>query len=222
MPGVFGRAWVLLTRNLGIVVPGLVVGALAAVVEAAFASSSFALAANYGWLVTDVTQILAAIVTISYTTGMADAAWRTGRARYSDGTHAFAREGSHVLVAMVVLFALGLVAAVAAPFTLAISIVVYAFLSLYAMPAAVVGERDGIAACADSARLAVRAPLPTLLTALGIVVVAAVMGVVASELAEVPFLGPLISDIVVQSVVAYAVLVVVGEYRELIERKTPA
>lgn len=127
-----------------------------------------------------------------------------------------------MLVAMVVLFALGLVAAVAAPFTLAISIVVYAFLSLYAMPAAVVGERDGIAACADSARLAVRAPLPTLLTALGIVVVAAVMGVVASELAEVPFLGPLISDIVVQSVVAYAVLVVVGEYRELIERKTPA
>ncbi len=45
--------------------------------------------------------------------------------------------------------------------------------------------------------------------------VAVLMGALATLVAGTPFVGPLAADVVIQFVVAYAALVVVGEYRLL-------
>jgi hypothetical protein len=211
---VFGGAWRLFVTNVAIVVPGLVAGALVALVTEVLAGSALG-SGGVGWLLLDVTQIVAAILAISYTTGMADAAWRLGHASFSDGRRAFRREGAHVFVAMLALIVLGAVAAVAAPFTYSLSLVAYAYFCVYTMAAAVVGERPGVLAVVESARIAFARPLPTLVTVAGVFAVVFGMGALALGSASLPLLGPLISDLVVQAVIAYAVLVVVGEYRLL-------
>ncbi len=214
---VFGRAWRLFVTNIGIVVPGLFVQALVALVAELIDSSPPVLGpgGNLTWLLLDVTQIVAAILTISYTTGMADAAWRLGRARFSDGRLAFRREGGHVFVAMLVLLVFGAVASALAPFTFALSIVAYVYFCIYTMAAAVVGERPGVFAVIESARIAFARPVPTLLMVAGILGVTFLLGALAFGSASLPLLGPLVSDLVVQAVIAYVVLVVVGEYRLL-------
>ncbi len=214
----------MLARNLVLLVPGLAIGALAAVVQAALATvpdrgDAASLAV---WILADVTQVIAAIVTISYTTGMADAAWRTGRATFADGFGAFRSEGGHVLVAMIGLVVLGLAAALLAPYTLSLSFAVYVFGCIFTMPAAVVGERPGLLAIGESFRLAVTRPVTTLVTTVAIVAIAAGMSFVATNSAAVPFVGPLLSDFIVEMVVAYAMLVVVGEYREMRGLGSPA
>jgi hypothetical protein len=222
---IFARSWGLLLGNLAIVVPGLVAGSLAALVEFALEPTpAAALDAGLATrLVEDLAQIVASILSIAYTTGMAQAAWETGRARFSDGARAFRRDGGHVFVAMLVLFALGLVAALLAPFTLGLSLAVYLFFCIYTMAAAVVGERPGLAAVRESVEIAFRRPVPTLLTVVGVLVIAFAMGAVASLLAAAPLIGPLVAALVVQTVIAYVALVIVGEYRALRDwRMTPA
>lgn len=214
---VFGRAWRLFVTNLTIVVPGIFFGALAALVEQLVASAAPAPDSgdDLTWVLLDVTQIVAAILTISYTTGMADAAWRTGRAKFIDGRRAFRREGGHVLVAMLALLVLGAAATVLAPFALELPIVAYVFFCSYTMAAAVVGERPGVFAVRESAQIAFSRPVPTLLMVAGVFGVTLGLGAVALRSASLPLLGPLLSDLVVQAVIAYAVLVIVGEYRLL-------
>jgi hypothetical protein len=128
----------LLFANLAIVVPGLVAGSLAAVVEFALEPTPAAALDAGLWtrLVEGLAQIVASILSIAYTTGMAEAAWETGRARFGDGARAFRRDGGHVFVAMLVLFAFGFVAAVLAPFTLGLSLAAYLFFFIYTMAAA--------------------------------------------------------------------------------------
>jgi hypothetical protein len=158
-------------------------------------------------------QLIASILSIAYTTGMADAAWRDGRARFSDGARAFRRDAGHVLVAMLLLLAIGFVAAVAAPYTLGLSLFVYMFFCIYTMAAAVAGERPGVLALRESIDIAFARPLTTLLVVAGIVAIAFAMGLLAEVLGRTPLVGPLVSGVVVQIVIAYATLVVVGEYR---------
>lgn len=214
---VFGGAWKLLVRNAAIVVPGLVAAALAATVQAILVpeESSAANAPLWPGLLQWVVQILTSILSISYTTGMANAAWTTGRASFADGARAYRRDGGHVFVAMIALFVLGAGAAVLAAPTYLLSLVAYAFFFIYAMASAVVGERPGFAAVAESVQIAIARPVPTLLVVAGIALVAFVSGFVAELLAAAPFVGPLVEGILVQVTIAYAVLVVVGEYRAL-------
>jgi hypothetical protein len=214
---VFARAASLLARNPAIVIPGLVVGTLAALVQFALEPTpASALESNVVTrLAQSVASIVAGILSIAYTTGMADAAWRTGRAGIGDGTRAFRRDAGHVLAAMLVLFALGFVAATLAPFTFGLSLAAYLFFFIYTMAAAVVGERPGPSAIRESVDIAFRRPLPTLLTVLGVLVIAFGMGAVASLLDGAVLVGPLLAQVVVQTVIAYVVLVIVGEYRAL-------
>jgi hypothetical protein len=214
---VFGGAWKLLVRNVAIVLPGLVAAALAAVVQAILlpAESTAANAPLWPGLVQWVVQIVTSILSISYTTGMANAAWATGRATFADGGRAYRRDGGHVFVAMLALFVLGAGAAVLAAYTFSLSLVAYAFFFIYTMASAVVGERSGFAAVAESVRIAIARPVPTLLVVAGIALVAFVSGLVAILLAAAPLVGPLVEGVLVQVTIAYAVLVVVGEYRAL-------
>jgi hypothetical protein len=90
------------------------------------------------------------------------------------------------------------------------------------MAAAVVGERSGVEAIAESIRIAYRRPTPTLVMVVAIVAIVAVMGLVAELLEAAPLVGPLLSTIVLQIVIAYVTLVVVGEYVVLRERDAPS
>jgi hypothetical protein len=203
----------LVFRNPAIIVPGLVIGALAALVSAVLQPAQPLDSNVFSRLLQGVVQLIASILSIAYTTGMADAAWRDGRARFSDGARAFRRDAGHVLVAMLLLLAIGFVAAVAAPYTLGLSLFVYMFFCIYTMAAAVAGERPGVLALRESIDIAFARPLTTLLVVGGIVAIAFAMGLLAEVLGRTPLVGPLVSGVVVQIVIAYATLVVVGEYR---------
>jgi hypothetical protein len=210
---VFGRSLRLLARNPALVVPGLVSGALAAIAIAILAPAQPLDSNLFTRLLQSCAQLLAAIVAIAYTTGMADAAWRDGRARFSDGARAFRRDAAHVLLALLFLFAFGVMAALAAPFTLWFSFAIYAFFGLYAMAAAVVGERPGFFALRESVEIAFARPVMTLVVVAGIVAICALAAIVAELLAATPPAGPLVSEAVVAGALAYLTLVVVGEYR---------
>ena len=215
--GVFGQAWRLLKSNFSIVVPGLIIGALEGLLEGIFAPSPEASGAGaaFGNLITSIVGLIGAILSIAYTTGMAAAAWRTGHASFADGAQAFKREGGHILVALVGLTLIGAAAAFLAPFTFRISIVAFGFFCIYVMPSAIVGEREGFAAIAESARIAYERVGPTLLIILVMFVLAVAGAFGAGLLAFVPFLGPIVAAVVVEAVLAYFTLVVVGEYLAL-------
>jgi hypothetical protein len=218
---VFGRSWSLLRKNWAIVVPGLVIGAVAGAVQFVLAPGQSGIPAGslMARLIVYVVQLLAPILGIAYTTGMATAAWQTGKASFADGKRALDRDALSVFIAMVALFALGLVAAFLAPFTAYVSLFVYLYFCIYTMAAAVVGERPGVVAIAESMRIAYHRPVTTLILVVGIVAIVATMGVVAEFLSSAPLVGPLVSTVVVQAVIAYVTLVVVGEYVILQKRE---
>jgi hypothetical protein len=214
-PSVFMRSLQLLARNPVIVVPGIVIGATAVLVSAALESAQPLDNNLWTRALQDITHLVASILSIAYTTGMADAAWRTGSASLGDGTRAFRRDGGHVFVAILVLSVVGIVAALGAPFTFGLSLLIYIFFGIYTMAAAVVGERPGIRAFIESAEIAFARPLTTLLVVLSVAVIAFVLGALAELVAGAPLVGPLIAGIVIQLVIAYVTLIVVGEYRAL-------
>jgi hypothetical protein len=222
--GVFSRSWQLLRSNWTIVVPGLLVGAISGVLTAIFAppisldSASAPVSSNVfviGRFATTFVSIVATIVSITFTTGMANAAWQRGSAVFADGARAFGRDGTRVLVAMIGLFALGIIATAIAPYTFFLSLLAYLYLFIYTMAAAVVGELGGLDAIRLSAQIAIQRAAPTAIMVILIVFITLVMSIVASFFAETPFVGPLLSALVLQAAIAYLTLVVVGEYLAL-------
>ena len=159
-----------------------------------------------------IVGILAAIITISYTTGMAGAAWQSGKTTLSDGSAAFTREGGHVLSAMVFLIIVGIVGALLAPFTLFLSILVLFFLFPYTMAAAVLGDFGGINALRESYRIATQHISTTIIIILVAGVITVCGGFVAGLLHGIWLIGPLVSEIINQAVLAYLTLVIVGVY----------
>jgi hypothetical protein len=212
---VFTRSLGLLARNPVMVVPGVAIGALAALTGLALEPVDPLDANLFTRALQDCTSLLASIVAIAYTTGMADAAWRTGRAAIADGARAFRRDGAQLFLAMLALFALGVVAAFAAPFSFGLSFLVYAFFCIYTPAAAVVGERPAFVAVRESAEIAFARPVTTLLVVAGIAVVCLFLSVLAEFLAGTSLLGQCAAEIVIQATVAYLTLVVVGEYGAL-------
>jgi hypothetical protein len=211
----FGHSLRLLARNPAIVVPGLAIGALSAVVATLLEPADPLDSTIYTRLLQLVVQLVASILSIAFTTGMADAAWIGKRAALRDGARAFRRDAGHVFVAMLALFAIALVAAVLAAYTLSLSLLALVFYCIYTMPAAVVGERSGLRAVGESVEIAFRRPRTTLLVVAGIGLIAFAMGALAELVHGVPFVGPVVAAVVIQTVVAYFTLVTVGEYRAL-------
>jgi hypothetical protein len=218
---VFGRSWILLKRNWAIVVPGLVIGAVAGAVQFVLAPEQSGIPAGslLARLIVYVVPILASILAISYTTGMASAAWQNGKATFADGKRALDRDALSVFIAMVALFVLGLAAAFLVPFTAFVSLFVYLYFCIYTMAAAVVGERPGVEAIAESMQIAYHRPVTTLILVAAILAIVGVMSVVAELLSSAPLVGPLVSTVVVQALIAYVTLVVVGEYVVLRKRE---
>lgn len=230
MSEIFGRAWQLLLRNPVIVLPSILVGILSAVaayVLTASGISSWAFFGNLdaqgagafwmflGTIVEVGLRILAALVAIAFTTGMAGAAWISGRATLADGLAAFRRDGVQAFLALVVLFLVGLAAAALVVPTFGFSVLLYMIFMLYSMPAVVVADRNAAEAIIESIQLAARNFGVTLVVVLLIIVLAVAGGFIGDALGQVPMLGEIVGWIVMEAVVAYAMLVVVGEYIKL-------
>jgi hypothetical protein len=164
-------------------------------------------------------RILGALVAIAFTTGMASAAWQRGSTTLADGLAAFRSEGLHLLGALVLLFVLGMVASALLVPTFGISLLAYMLFMIYTMPAVVVADLPALEAILDSVRMAARNLGATLALVVLIVVLAVVGAAIGSAAGRIPLLGEAVSWIVMETVVAYATLVVVGEYLKL--RSTP-
>jgi len=218
---VFSRSWTLLTNNWALLIPGLIIGIASGIVVTLLTPHADAETAPgiLGQLALGVLAgiigLLAQIATTAYTTGMAGGAWATGKTSLADGRRAFSRDGVNVFIAMIGLGVLGVVAIVLSPFTLFVSVLAYYLFTLYTMASVVVGERPGLRALSESFSIAIERFFPTLLIAVLLGVVYVLVGVFASLLSFAPFVGPIVSAVIVQCVTAYATLVIVGEYLEL-------
>ncbi len=223
---VFSRSWQLLSSNWIIIVPGLIIAVLAGILSAVLAptGSQFIFDPNSGipigvnpvpGILRPVITIIAAILAITYVTGMAGAAWRTGKTTLDDGTAAFKRDAGNVFVAMIGLLVLGVIAAALAPFTLGIFVLAFAVFFLYTMAASVVGEHRGFESLRESALIARHSLVTTLIVVLLIGVIAVVAGLLGASLQFMPFIGPIAAQIVQEVVLAFVTLVIVGEYLRL-------
>ncbi len=231
---VFAGSWQLLTRNWIIIVPGIVVGLLVGLVSDVVAPPatygdpattggvvSHGLANAAGGLIASVVGIAGFVITECFTVGMAGAAWRRGTTTLGDGASALREDASNVLVAAVGLFVLGVVAVLLAIPTLAISLLVYYLFMLYAIPSAVVGNRGGFAAIGESIAITRAKFGTTLIIGIVLAAISFIGTIVALIFAFAPLLGPIVSSIISQIVVAFSSLVVVGEYLALRGRPEP-
>ncbi|HZT13327.1 MAG TPA: hypothetical protein VFA29_11015, partial [Candidatus Baltobacteraceae bacterium] len=119
------------------------------------------------------------------------------------------------LMAVVLLFAVGLVAVILTPFTLGLALLAFYLFFIYTLPAVIIGGRGAGEALGESARIAAK----NFLSTLAVIVLLAIAFIVAAWLTRffnwLPLLGAIIRQVITQAVAAYATLVIVGEYMKL-------
>lgn len=226
----FGRAWQLLSNNWIIIVPAIVIAIVAAVIVSLFATFGFASAVGFGAvglgsagvgaalltaMILGLVILIASILTVAYTTGMAEAAWRTGTTTLADGAAAFREDVGSLVTAIVLLVILGLIAVVLAPFTFLLSVLAYWLFFIYTFASVVVGKHSGTEALGESARLTARNFVMTLAIVVLLCIVFFIAGWIGGVLHHIAFIGPIVSYIIDQAVAAFATLVIVGEYIKL-------
>jgi hypothetical protein len=212
---VFARSWDLLTKNWIIIVPGIIVGLVVGIVSGIYSYSqtdTYTLGTFVGGLILAIVAIAGYIITQCYTAGMAGAAWQRGVTTLADGSRALNEDAGNVVLAAVYLFLFGIVAVLLAPFTLALSIFAFYLFTLYTIAAAVVGNRRGMDALRESFAIARSRFATTLIIGIVLAVLQLIGSLIAHVFSFAPFLGPIVAAIISQVVVAYAVLVIVGEY----------
>lgn len=230
---VFARAWSLLTKNPIIIVPGAVVGLVLGIVQAVIAphprtfdssadtlGAGTALAAGAGIFaaaaISFALGVLAFLITQTFTTGMAGAAWEKGTATLADGSASFREDAGRLLAAVVLIAVVGIVATVV---TLGLGWFVVLFFAMYVVPAVVLDNYGAIPALRLSATISTKRFLSTIIIIVMLFVIGLLVGLLALPFAFVPFIGPIVLAIVSQAVTAYATLVIVGEY--LSARRAP-
>lgn len=226
----FGRSWELLSANWIMLIPGLIIGIVAAVIvfflvgagliggaglSAVGASGAGMGAFGMAAMLSAIIVLVSVILTIAYTTGMAGAAWRTGTATLDDGAAAFRKDGGSILVAVVLLIVLAAVAAFLSIFTIGLAMLAFILFFLYTFASVIVGGHSGTEALGDSARVATKNFLTTLLLLVLVCVVGLVAGWIGHLFAQIPLLGGIVSMLINQIVAVYVTLVIVGEYIKL-------
>ncbi|HTW83981.1 MAG TPA: hypothetical protein VMD91_07950 [Candidatus Sulfotelmatobacter sp.] len=223
---IFARSWALLNRNWIIIVPGIVIGLIVGVATGLLAPQTTVIDANgqsvttfggnfWGSLLLGLIGLIGYIATVAYTTGMAGAAWLQGTTTLADGTRIFERDAGRIVLVGLGLLVLAVIAVVLLIPTLGLAFLAYVLFTLYAFPAAIVGDRPAGAAISESLRLAVARFFPTLIVAVVVFGLRLLGGIVGAALGFAPLIGPIVGAIVTQVVVAYATLLVVGEYLNL-------
>ncbi len=222
---VFARSWALLQRNWIIIVPGLVIGLVVGIINQLLAPPTYVdpdagvvvmggsfLGGIARGLVGFSLAVLAFIANQAYTTGMAGAAWERGTTTLADGAASFQEDAGRIVMTALGLFVLGAVAVVLAPFTLGLSLLALLVFALYAFPAAIVGNRPGFSSIAESFAIARARFMPTLIVAVLICAISFVVALLAGLLRFAPLIGPILGACIIQAFVAFATLVIVGEY----------
>jgi hypothetical protein len=215
---VFGRAWQLLSTNWVIVVPALVIGIVGGIIVGLLtnASATSLSGAFLVGLLASIISAIAAVLSITYTTGMAGAAWERGTTTFADGSAAFSRSGGSAFVAMLLLIVLGIIAGFLSLVTFGLALAAFMlFFGSYTMASVIVGKRSAPDGLAESCSLAVRNFVPTLIIVLVIFVIGVIGALVGGLFAMIPFLGPIVRLVISQIILAYGVLVFVGEYLRL-------
>lgn len=219
---IFARSWDLLSRNWIIIVPGIVIGIIMAVIATMVVAPlggqptlADVAARGPGMAIAACLSFLAYVATQAYTIGMAGAAWERGTATLADGSRSLSEDAGRIVVTTLGLFLVWIVAGILALFTLGLSLVACGIFTIYALPSAIIGNRDGFASIAESFRIARMRFVPTLILVIVLVVVSVGMSLLTVPFALVPFLGPVIAAVVQQAVVAFVTLCVVGEYLNL-------
>lgn len=214
------RSWRLLNANWYIIVPGLVIGVSAGIIIGLLALISYhggqsapSPFAPMAALLSSIVWVIASITSLAYTTGMAQAAWETGKATFDDGRRAFRENGVQVFVALIVLTIIGMMALLLTIPTLGLSLLAFAFFFLYTIAFVVVNDRTALDAVVASCRFATQNFASTLLitVVMGALAFAALLPMML--LAVVPFAGPLLSGALVQAIAAFFALLIVGEMR---------
>ncbi|MDE2571698.1 MAG: hypothetical protein KGM44_04130 [bacterium] len=222
--GVFSRAWHVLSANWILIIPGIVAGVAGGVVRSVLgphyviSPDGSVTAIGGGFFLREIAlliQFVLFVASVTYTTGMAGAAWRAGTTTLADGTVAFERDAGKVIVALIGLVVLGLVAIFLSIFTFGLAMLAFIFFVVYTFPAAVIGEIPGLEAIRESVRVAQNRASSTLIMIVLIAVIGIIVGIVTSALHVVPFLGPIIGGLISGAASAYFTLVVAGEYLQL-------
>ena len=178
--------------------------------------------------------ILAYVATTAYAVGMAGAAWARGTTTLADGSAALKEAGGNVAMTALGLIGPGIVATILALVTiltipnslwmalltiltipLTISLLAFWIFALYAMPAAIIGRRRGFSSIAESLRIGTQEFDSTLIIAILIAVIWFCAEFLTLRMSLIPFLGPILCSVVTQIVIAFAMLVIVGEYLNL-------
>ena len=227
---VFSRAWELLSRNWIIIVPGIVIGAIVGVLRVVLTPPAMytttaggTVVYNAGALGATVLSgallsligLIAFIANQAFTTGMAGAAWQRGVATLADGVASFQEDAGRIILTAIGLIVLAIVAVVLSIPTIGLALLAFYLFTLYSFPAAIVGNRPGFSSIAESFQITIARFVPTLILGIVIFVISLVAAFIAAILHAIPFLGPIVGGILTQIVVAYATLVVVGEYLNL-------
>lgn len=227
---VFSRSWELMTRNWIIIVPGIVIGAILGVLRVLLTPAPVVYTTAAGTTVYNTSALgatflsaalltlvglLGFIATQAFTTGMAGAAWQRGTTTLADGFTAFQDDAGRIIITAIGLIVLALVAVVLSIPTIGLALLAYYLFTLYAFPAAIVGNRPGFTSITESFRITLARFVPTLILGIIIFVIGLVGAIIAGVLHFIPFLGPIVGAVIQQIVVAFATLVVVGEYLNL-------
>lgn len=226
---IFSHAWVLLVRNPILFVPGIVLAIAATAIDAIGSAtlSRYALTTTGTPDTIEAMQVVAALaifvvsaavslVQMMAVTAMAGGAWEHGHASLRDAWEAFAHRLPAAALAGAMLLVLGFCAAALSPATFMVPILLYVLLFIYTMAAVVIGGHPPFAALIESCRLAL-ANAGTTVVVVGLILV---MALLAAGLGGMlgrwsPLAGWLVAGLLQQVIVAYATLVVAGEYLKL-------
>jgi hypothetical protein len=228
----FERSWHLLLRNWIIIVPPFIFGIIGGVgvyvvsvtIIGSLVLTGATSAANLDAVTSTVANvsgivigIIVSIVQLAYVTGMAGAAWRTGSTRFADGWTAFSHRGMDVFFSSILLFVIGFCAAVLAPYTFYVTLIAYMIFFIYTMASVILGERKATAAIVESSQLTLSNFWPTFAVVALIVVISALGSWIGNLISQhvSSLAGGVVTAILQQVTVAYASLVVAGEYLKL-------
>jgi hypothetical protein len=207
----FARSWMLLSANTAIILPGILAGLVTGLAQDIFAPSFF-VGNAFGHTVAGVIGLFAAVTALTCTTGMAQVAWKRGKTTFADGQCAFFEGGNRVLVAVVVLAVGAAMATILAFLTLGLSLLAFTYFSLYTIAAVVVGHRSALVGFVESAGIASKHMVPTMVIIIGFIGSFVIAGLISFVLMFLPYVGPVLAAIIGQTCAAYFSIVIVGEY----------
>lgn len=226
----FERAIDLLVHNAVLIVPGIVLAIVGTLLQAFIADVLFArlqMTGNgsadaaaaiqaFASIVLTLAAVAVGTVQMAYVTGMSGGAWLHGRTSLRDGWDALSHRWLPVIAAFLLLLLIGACAMVLGTVTFYVPVLVYAVFFIYTMAAVVIGGKDAVSGIVQSAQIALANLGPTA-AIVGIIVLIAVAGGWLGNLIGhfSGLAGWFVAGILQQITVAYASLVVAGEYLKL-------